>query len=140
MSVRNAYICASKRHGGSQLKEPKTSLSNRVIPMPQPFVDWFYWSNNGSGAWIVSRAGNRILPSTARKQWRKYLSKHQDLPQITLENMRHSFATSCLNAGMHVEDLSRMLGHSNITTTYNRDVKPDLKNMREGLSLIPYPD
>lgn len=140
VEVRNAYICASKKHGGSQLKEPKTRLSHRVIPMPQPFIDWFYFTDNGHGAWIVNRNGKRILPSTARKQWRAYLKAHPDLPQITLENMRHSFATSCLNAGMHVEDLSRMLGHSNITTTYNKYVKPDLKNMREGLSLIPYPD
>ena len=140
VEIKSAYISASKEHGGNQIKEPKTRLSHRVIPMPKPFIDWFYWTDNGSGAWITNRNGNRILPCTARSMWREYLRKHPDLPPVTLENMRHSFATACLNAGMHVEDLSRMLGHSNITTTYNKYVKPDIKNIREGLSVIPYPE
>jgi len=138
--VRNAYVTVSSKHGGNQLKSTKTKLSKRLIPMPQPFIDWFYWEDEGSGPWIKNRDGNRLSPSTGRKMWARYLRDHPDLPQVTLENMRHSFATSCLHAGMNVEDLSRMLGHSDINTTFRRYVKPDLKNMREGLSLIPYPD
>ena len=140
VTVKGAYVTAPKRYGGNQLKATKTELSHRTIPMPQPFVDWFYWTDGGSGAWIVSESGNRLSPSTAQKMWRRYLARHPELPPVTLENMRHSFATSCLKAGMHVEDLSRMLGHSDINTTFRRYVKPDLKNMREGLKCIPYPD
>lgn len=140
VSISNAYVTASARHGGNQLKETKTELSKRLIPMPPPFADWFYTELDGSGAWITNKDGNRLSPSTAQKMWRRYLDAHPDLPRVTLENMRHSFATSCLNAGMHIEDLSRMLGHSDINTTFRRYVKPDLKNMREGLKKIPYPE
>ena len=70
--------------------------------------------------------------------WNRYLKEHPELPRVTLENMRHSFATACLHAGMNVEDLSRMLGHSDINTTYRRYVKPDLANIRAGLAKIPY--
>ena len=108
--------------------------------MPKQFIDWFYYTDEGSGAWIKNKHGDRLSPSTAQKQWRRYLSEHPELPPVTLENMRHSFATSCLNAGMNIEDLSRMLGHSDINTTFRRYVKPDLKNIRAGLALIPYPD
>ena len=138
VTVSNAYVTASAAHGGNQLKATKTELSNRTIPMPQPFVDWFYWTDGGTGAWIANARGERLSPSTAQKQWRRYLAAHPDLPPVTLENMRHSFATSCLHAGMNVTDLSRMLGHSDINTTFRRYVKPDLKNIREGLALIPY--
>lgn len=41
---------------------------------------------------------------------------------------------------MNVEDLSRILGHSDINTTFRRYVKPDLKNMRRSVAVIPYPD
>ena len=140
VSISNAYVTASAKHGGNQLKETKTELSKRLIPMPQPFIDWFYYEQDGSGAWITNKDGERLSPSTAQKMWRRYLDAHPDLPRVTLENMRHSFATSCLNAGMHIEDLSRMLGHSDINTTFRRYVKPDLKNMREGLKKIPYPE
>lgn len=137
VSVNSAYVTVS---GGNQLKQPKTELSKRVIPMPRQFQDWFYWSSNGSGAWITNSSGDRLSPSTGRKMWNRYLDAHPDLPRITLENMRHSFATSCLHAGMNIEDLSRMLGHSDINTTFKRYVKPDLSNIRAGLAKIPYPD
>ena len=141
VEIKRACIATSKKYGGlCQLKEPKTKLSHRVIPMPKPFIDWFYLTENGTGAWIVNSKGNRMNPRNAYQQWRRYLEKHPELPPITLENMRHSFATSCLDAGMHVEDLSRMLGHSGIIMTYRRYVKPDLENMRRGLELIPYPE
>lgn len=136
--VHSAYVTASSRFGGNQLKAPKTELSERVIPMPQAFVDWFYWDSSGEGAWIVGASGDRLSPSTGRKMWMRYLRAHPELPQVTLENMRHSFATACLHAGMNVEDLSRMLGHSDINTTYRRYVKPDLANIRAGLAKIPY--
>ena len=140
VTVNSAYIAASTKFGGNQIKATKTPLSNRVIPMPRPFISWFYWTDNGTGAWITNADGQRLSPSTAQKMWRRYLALHPDLPPVSLENMRHSFATSCLHAGMNVEDLSRMLGHSDINTTFRRYVKPDIKNMREGLKCIPYPE
>lgn len=137
VTVSNAYVSA---RGGNQLKQPKTELSRRVIPMPKPFQDWFYYTSNGQGAWIVGKDGKRLSPSTGRKMWNRYLDKNPQLPRVTLENMRHSFATACLHAGMNIEDLSRMLGHSDINTTFRRYVKPDLSNIREGLAKIPYPE
>ena len=138
VSISKAFVVASSAYGGNQLKETKTEFSQRIIPMPQSFIDWFYWTEGGTGAWIANAQGSRLSPSTAQKQWKRYLAAHPALPPITLENMRHSFATSCLHAGMNIEDLSRMLGHSDINTTFRRYVKPDLKNIKEGLAKIPY--
>ena len=36
---------------------------------------------------------------------------------ITLHCARHSFAVLALNKGVPIESVSRMLGHTNITTT-----------------------
>lgn len=135
--VRGAYVAVSSRFGGNQMKRPKTELSERVVPMPQAFLEWFLFEKPGKGAWIVNASGERLSPSTGRKMWNRYLDAHPDLPRVTLENMRHSFATACLQAGMNVEDLSRMLGHSDINTTFRRYVKPDLANIRAGLAKIP---
>jgi site-specific recombinase XerD len=52
---------------------------------------------------------------------------------------RHSFATSYLHAGGRVEDLSRILGHADIVTTYRRYVRPTAADMADGVgSVIPY--
>ena len=40
------------------------------------------------------------------------ISKH-----ITMHCARHSFAILALNKGMPIESVSRILGHTNITTT-----------------------
>lgn len=138
VTIKAAYVTASKERGGNQLKGTKTAYSSRIIPMPKQFADWFYFTDGGHGPWITNAHGQRLSPSTARKMWYRYLAAHPELPRITMENMRHSFATACLHAGMNVADLSRMLGHSDINTTFRRYVKPDLENIREGLAKIPY--
>ena len=135
--VHGAYVVASSARGGCQMKRTKTANSERVIPMTRLFLEWVIFENDGEGPWIVNRDGGRLSPSTGRKMWNRYLDAHPQLQRVTLENMRHSFATACLHEGMNVEDVSRMLGHADINTTYRRYVRPDLDNMREGVSILP---
>lgn len=138
VSIRGAYVAASSEHGGCQMKGTKTEYSERVIPMTRLFHEWVCGAHDvGSGIWIPNRDGGRMSPSTGRHMWDRYLRDHPDLPRVTLENMRHSFATACLNAGMNVENVSRILGHSDINTTFKRYVKPDLANMARDMDLLP---
>lgn len=133
VTVKGAYVTASKEHGGVQMKGTKTKYSQRTIPMPPDFIMYWISQAKGKGAWITNAKGGRLSPSTGRKMWCRWLDAHPFTERITLENMRHSFATACLHAGMNVEDVSRMLGHSDINTTYRRYVKPDFENIRQGL-------
>ena len=79
-------------------------------------------------------------PHTADKRLRKITSEVYDdgtpLPDITLYTLRHSFATACINAGIEVAKVSRWLGHSNISTTYNRYVRPILSDLESETSTI----
>lgn len=137
LHVRGAYVAASSEHGGCQMKKTKTAHSERVIPMTEMFAAWAVFDGSGKGPWIVNRYGGRMSPSTGRHMYGRFLDAHPELPRVTLENMRHSFATACLHEGMNVEDVSRMLGHSDINTTFSRYVKPDLDNMRRGVAVLP---
>ena len=85
------------------------------------------------GAFILGANGARISPSTAQKQWRRFLADNPNVKPVTIENMRHSFATSYLHAGGQVADLSLMLGHANIATTMNRYVRPNVDDLRRGM-------
>lgn len=134
--VSKAYVTVSGKRGGHVLKIPKTELSNRTVPMPQVFTEYLYYERDGTGAYITNRYGKRLSPSTGQKMWRRYLDAHPDLPRVTLENMRHSYATSCIHAGMPVADLSRILGHSDINTTYRRYVKPQFSDMQKSMVSI----
>lgn len=134
--VSKAYVTVSGERGGHVLKETKTELSTRTVPMPQVFFDYVYWDETGTGPYIANARGERLSPSTAQKQWRRYLQAHPELAPVTLENMRHSYATACIHAGMEIADLSRILGHSDINTTYRRYVKPQFSDMQKSMVSI----
>lgn len=142
VSVEHAFVTASKRHGGNQMKGTKTELSTRILPMPSHTVPRFERLLEGleDGPFILGAYGGRISPSTAQKKWGRFLAwcgkNGFDVPQVTLENMRHSYATSFLHAGGNVEDLSRLLGHSDINTTYRKYVKPNVDDLHRAIGGI----
>ena len=80
-------------------------------------------------AWLHIRApqhrylfyGHRGRPlsySGARKVFRKYLVKAElDSKGYSLHQLRHTFASELLNAGMRLEVLQQLLGHSTIEIT-----------------------
>ena len=127
LTVNSAYVCAT---GGAVMKSTKTAMSMRTIPMHPRFHEWLVNLPSGHGAFIVNEHGQRLNPSTARKQWTRYLDSHPELPRLTLENMRHSFATAYLASGGRIEVLSKLLGHTNIQTTINRYYRPDVDTLR----------
>lgn len=140
--VRQAYVSASPQEGGRQLKETKTELSARDIPIPKSMMSRMNRLNplESRGPFILGADGKRISPSTAQKRWRAFLrycdEMGLDVIPVTIENMRHSFATSFLHAGGNIEDLSRILGHSDINTTYRRYVRPNVDDLRRGMDAV----
>ena len=133
--IDHAYVSASSARGGRQLKETKTEMSARVVPMHPRFREWLSGIPRGNGPFILGADGKRISPSTAQKRWRRFLDEN-DVPQVTIENMRHSFATSYLAAGGRVEVLSKMLGHADISTTLRRYVKPDFGSLADDMERV----
>lgn len=62
-----------------------------------------------------------ILPVISNQQYNLRLKIVADYAKIdknlTVHMARHTFATMCLNNGVKIENVSKMLGHSNIKTT-----------------------
>lgn len=133
ISVTKAYVASSAKHGGERLKATKTEKSTRIIPMHPDFHEWLVDIPSGGGAFILGAKGQRISPSTAQNRWRFFLRDNPGAPPVSIENMRHSFATAYLHAGGSIEVLSKMLGHSNIGTTINRYYRPDLTVLHDDL-------
>ena len=121
--IQRTYV---KESTGHVLLPPKTKMSDRYIPLRKTSSEWLYslWEQRGkpTGAICVNTLGSRANPSVVAYKWTKYLKKH-GLPYVTILNMRHSFATACLMAGMEISKVSRYLGHTSISTTAARYVR-----------------
>ncbi len=135
-------ICITQTYvvgkGGAYLCDPKTERSNRVIPITSYAYDRLSaWHEEGAiGAIVTTQRGNRMNPSSGQYMVSRFLDKHSELPHVTIHSLRHSFATACINAGIEVSKVSAWLGHREVSTTYNRYVKPLLGDLQNEVSVI----
>lgn len=127
LRVRRGYVRTSR---GNVLKETKTAKSARVLPMSAHAAERLAELTAGAppGPVCRSRAGGRLSPSTASKMLRRWLAENGQ-PAVTMQTLRHSFASACIDAGIDVAKVSAWLGHTNVTTTYNRYVKTRRKDL-----------
>lgn len=67
---------------------------------------------------FYAQGRERISYSAARVRFKKYLDKASlSHKGYTLHSVRHTFATELLNAGMRLECLQQLLGHSSVEMT-----------------------
>ena len=135
----------------AEVHPPKTHRSVRTVPIPRWAVEIMKgWSRTGLGTDLdgnpchpvtVGHTGSRATPSASSDALRRWLKAHpvygdgSPVPHVTLESLRHSFATAAVNAGVEVSVVSRILGHCDVATTYNRYVKPKLDSLRAAQDL-----
>lgn len=72
--------------------------------------------------WVaLGRPKGRVIgdlkPSQVVYRIQKWIRRNR-LPRITMENLRHTWGTLAAQAGVKIEDVAAMMGHSNIQTTY----------------------
>ena len=84
----------------------------------QALQDWLQQRDSQKDYLFYGRGGCRMSYKNARVLFKKYLTRagleHKD---YSLHCLRHTFATELLNAGMHIECLQQLLGHSSIEMT-----------------------
>lgn len=131
-------ICCGNGHTKLLIQEPKTRNSSREIPLPKQLVSLLKKLRKSftPDTWFLSGTETKpVEPRCYRKSIQCYL-KQASLRKIHPHTLRHTFATTCLQAGCDIKTLSELLGHASATVTLQRYVHSNLAQKRKELQRI----
>lgn len=102
---------------GLRLWPTKTAKGDRDGYLPAWALDRLHqlWVEKGRPR---GRIIGNLTPSQVRYRIQKWIRKLR-LPRISMKNLRHTWGTIAAQAGVKIEEVAAMMGHSNIQTTYN---------------------
>ncbi len=99
--------------GGSEMKAPKTAMSQRVAVMGDPFASLM--ERLRAEGPIVATNGTRTQPATITRNFKLWCQRHE-VEYIQPKNLRSTFATLHGEAGSPDSLVSLAMGHADGTT------------------------
>lgn len=97
---------------------PKSVSSIRTIPLTDRSVDILLKLKENPGKWVF-QSGDSHLSYEALRYQTKILCREAKIPYYGEHVFRHTFATNCYYRGVDIKILSKLLGHSDTSVTYN---------------------
>lgn len=112
------------------LSTPKTSKSKRILPIPDKLINELEIIKNkyNNNYFLLTNSEKYMDPRTYYNYYKKYLNEIN--LNYTYHDLRHTFATNCVELGIDYKSLMELLGHSSITTTMNVYVHPTINSKR----------
>ena len=124
-------VCWRRKGGGWYYGEPKTSRSNRTIPLPSFLLPQLMehgekqrdelamlgLDQGASTHVFTSEVGGPLDSHNLGQRNFKSVLKRAGLPNLRLYDLRHTMATLLLIAGENPKVVSERLGHASITLT-----------------------
>lgn len=110
------------------IQTPKTRSSGREIPIPQELFTLLQRLHGGASeeTWFLSgNAEKPVEPRCYRKSVQLYL-RQAAVRKVHPHTLRHTFATTCLQAGCDIKTLSELLGHADPNITLRRYVHSNM--------------
>jgi len=116
------------------LDTPKTKNSIREVPMNKDLIKMLKPIKKivNSTFFVITNDARPTEPRTYRTYY-KNLMDALEMPKLKFHGLRHSFATRCIESKCDYKTVSVLLGHSNITTTLNLYVHPNLEQKKKAI-------
>ena len=131
-TIERIYVVeGEKKHTQLVINTPKTVNSCREIPMSKELLAMVKPMKKVVNAdfYVLTNEEKPTEPRTYRNYYNKLMEK-LDIPKLKYHGLRHSFATRCIEAGCDYKTVSVLLGHSNISTTLNLYVHPNMEQKK----------
>ncbi|MDY3847591.1 MAG: tyrosine-type recombinase/integrase [Prevotella sp.] len=131
-TIERIYVVeGEKKHTQLVINTPKTVNSCREIPMSKELLAMVKPMKkvvNGD-FYVLTNEDKPTEPRTYRNYYNRLMEK-LEIPKLKYHGLRHSFATRCIEAGCDYKTVSVLLGHSNISTTLNLYVHPNMEQKK----------
>ena len=109
---------------------PKTKNSYREIPISKQLLKAMRIVKKlSSSPYVVGTSGQSKEPRSYRDYFARLL-KRLNIPPIVFHGLRHTFATRCIESQCDYKTVSVILGHSNVATTLNLYVHPNINQKK----------
>ena len=110
---------------------PKTKNSCREIPISkQLFQSLKTVRKQSQSPYVVGTSTQSKEPRSYRDYFSRLL-KRLNIPHMVFHGLRHTFATRCIESQCDYKTVSVILGHSNVATTLNLYVHPNLSQKKK---------
>lgn len=116
------------------LDTPKTKNSIREIPMSRDLLKILKPIKKvvNNSFFILTNDVKPTEPRTYRSYYKNFMND-LGMPELKFHGLRHSFATRCIESKCDYKTVSVLLGHSNISTTLNLYVHPNMEQKKKAI-------
>lgn len=146
IDIENGIICVNQTiqriyviEEGSRKTElildtPKTKNSIREIPISKDLLRILkpFKKIVNPSFFVLTNDAKPTEPRTYRSYY-KNLMRDLQMPELKFHGLRHSFATRCIESNCDYKTVSVLLGHSNISTTLNLYVHPNMEQKKKAI-------
>ena len=132
-TLQRIYVVdGEKKYTEVMIDTPKSISSIREIPISQDLMKVLSPLKKAVAGnfYVLTNSPFPIEPRAYRNYYNR-LMKQLDLPHVRFHGLRHTFATRCIESKCDYKVVSMLMGHSNIGTTLNLYVHPDIRQKRK---------
>ena len=123
VSVNKTLIRLTNRRKMEVQDGAKSYTSNRVVPLNGDALrlleELYGRTKNENGYIFADEDGNMPISYEALRYQIQCACSEANVPYLGQHVFRHTFATNCYYRGCNVKILSKLLGHSDVSITYN---------------------
>lgn len=132
-TIQRIYVIDNgEKHTEVIIDTPKSKNSIREIPIAKDLLKMikpFKKVVNGR-FYVLTNSAQPTEPRTYRNYYKRLMTQ-LDMPNLKFHGLRHSFATRCIESKCDYKTVSVLLGHSNISTTLNLYVHPNMEQKKK---------
>lgn len=116
------------------LDTPKTKNSIRDIPISKDLLRILkpFKKIVNPSFFVLTNDAKPTEPRTYRSYYKNLMAALK-MPELKFHGLRHSFATRCIESNCDYKTVSVLLGHSNISTTLNLYVHPNMEQKKKAI-------